>query len=396
MTAFATFPMAPALHGGSLHLRGKLSALAQIADVTAIGITGEGTGHDRMIVPGLREIVVPLHRDHLDAIGAEYRRLGVQAGDVAIARQAQLTPALVAALDHHVPGADVLLASQPYPVPLLTARSDAPLWLNTHNAEGPMRRQISAGSPAARTVVAEIERLERDGLRCAALVTAVTAEDAAQFVAMGVESERVLVVPNGVDCASLKRSSPRWWSRRRSPLTALLLSSRHPPNVKGAKRLLDLLPADLPVRVIVAGSVCEELRESLAGVEVVCPLTEERKLELLRSADIGLNPTTSGGGMQIKVCEYLAAGLIVISTAYGLRGFERLQPGREIEIAAVEDFASRLDEFAARPRRERAARASEARAYAERELDWGMLPARLRAHPVAARVLGLDGGSPRV
>lgn len=56
VTAIARFPMAPALHGGSLHLRGKLSALSQIADVTAIGITGEGAGHDRMIAPRLREI----------------------------------------------------------------------------------------------------------------------------------------------------------------------------------------------------------------------------------------------------------------------------------------------------------------------------------------------------
>jgi hypothetical protein len=45
---------------------------------------------------------------------------------------------------------------------------------------------------------------------------------------------------------------------------------------------------------------------------------------LLAAADAGLNPVLSGGGSNVKLPTYLAAGLAVLSTPFGLRGHARL------------------------------------------------------------------------
>src|SRR5439155_1549071 len=45
-------------------------------------------------------------------------------------------------------------------------------------------------------------------------------------------------------------------------------------------------------------------------------------LPFLRAADVALNPMTEGGGVNLKVPEYLAMGLPVVTTRFGMRGLD--------------------------------------------------------------------------
>jgi hypothetical protein len=49
-------------------------------------------------------------------------------------------------------------------------------------------------------------------------------------------------------------------------------------------------------------------------------------LPLLHAADVGLNPVMAGGGSNVKVPTCLGAGLAVLTTEFGLRGYESLEP----------------------------------------------------------------------
>ena len=69
---------------------------------------------------------------------------------------------------------------------------------------------------------------------------------------------------------------------------------------------------------------------------------------LYAAADIGLNPVTYGSGASVKVIEYLAAGLRVVSTAAGMRGYEQLS-GR-IHKAELGDFAAAIATLGLAPR----------------------------------------------
>ena len=58
------------------------------------------------------------------------------------------------------------------------------------------------------------------------------------------------------------------------------------------------------------------------------------------AADIGVNPVRTGSGSNLKIAEYLAAGLPVVTTPVGMRGFESFR--RWNEVAPLEQFAARL------------------------------------------------------
>jgi hypothetical protein len=55
---------------------------------------------------------------------------------------------------------------------------------------------------------------------------------------------------------------------------------------------------------------------------------------------VALNPVTTGSGSNMKVLRYLTCGLPVLSTPFGMRGFEDLAPW--VEIAHIDHFTDAL------------------------------------------------------
>jgi hypothetical protein len=100
---------------------------------------------------------------------------------------------------------------------------------------------------------------------------------------------------------------------------------------------------------------------------------------LLAAADAGLNPVTSGGGSNVKLPTYLAAGLAVLSTPFGLRGHAPLAGA----VTCIER-AQFADALRHRPRGW-AAR-GEAPPPALAGYAWGTIGAKL-AESLAARVV---------
>jgi len=75
-------------------------------------------------------------------------------------------------------------------------------------------------------------------------------------------------------------------------------------------------------------------------------------LPYFAAADAGLNPIVSGSGANVKLFEYLAARLPVISTQFGVRG-TTLQPDVDFVPYTPDTFKQAIEHFArSRSRRE--------------------------------------------
>ena len=91
---------------------------------------------------------------------------------------------------------------------------------------------------------------------------------------------------------------------------------------------------------------------------------------VLDAADAGLNPMAQGGGSNVKVPTYLAHGLAVVSTAFGMRGYAPLEA--DVTVTPREGF---VDALRARPRGWAARGVAAPAALAD--YAWGALGARL-------------------
>jgi glycosyltransferase involved in cell wall biosynthesis len=95
---------------------------------------------------------------------------------------------------------------------------------------------------------------------------------------------------------------------------------------------------------------------------------------LFAAADVAVNPVGAGSGSNIKVAEYLAAGLPIVTTPVGLRGYEAFAD--LVTVAPLDEFAEAVQ----------TARSGDGRRSALAELTWTALGRRL--HDIYAALIG--------
>src|SRR5690606_37257283 len=131
--------------------------------------------------------------------------------------------------------------------------------------------------------------------------------------------------------------------------TAVFLASGgYKPNDDAAEYICkQLAPSLKNITFILVGSVCDNLKSEIKNslgenVVLMGVVSSEDKSKILLSSDIALNPVTQGSGTNVKVFDYLAAGLNVITTPVGSRGisFTNLENG---VIAELNDFQASIE-----------------------------------------------------
>ena len=121
-----------------------------------------------------------------------------------------------------------------------------------------------------------------------------------------------------------RREMKRQLDLSASPL-AIFVGSAYAPNVQAAEFICKTLAPALPdVAFAICGGVGVELDTetyaALPNVRVTGYLDNAEVHKYLAAADVALNPMFSGSGTNIKMFDFMAAGLPIISTPIGARG----------------------------------------------------------------------------
>ena len=198
--------------------------------------------------------------------------------------------------------------------------------------------------------VARVRAREARAVRRAQVTVVVSDEDAARMVELHrADPARIEVIPNGYDETVVRPPTMDERLAARAKLgiagehVALFVGSDHPHNRDAARLLVERLLPPLArdgFVLIVAGTVGrafgahrEPWLRVLGEVDDLVPV--------LHAADTGLNPVARGGGSNVKVPTYLAAGLAVVTTRFGLRGYPSLEPHVTVAEPNVFDEALR-------------------------------------------------------
>jgi glycosyltransferase involved in cell wall biosynthesis len=392
-------PIDPPVGGGRLRLLGLYHDLGPGLDATYVGTydwSGPGF-RDHRLAPRLREIDVPLSVEHFAAA----ERLRAEAGgrvviDSAFAEQAHLSPDFVEAARRQVRESDVVVFSHPWVHPLVADVIEPSRQLvvyDAHNVEGLLRTRLLDDGGAGTRVARDVVRQEYALCHAADLVLACSQEDRLLFERLyGVPPRKVRVVPNGVFASRIRPAGATDRRQARVSLgvpgerpVALFLGSAYAPNLEAARLIArELVPRFPEVLFVVAGGVGDELGpgpwEGASNLLVTGQVSEEDKLRWLAAADIALNPMLSGSGTNIKMFDFMAAGLPILTTPTGARGID-LGSDPLFELAEPGGLAHGLTRLLADPAH-RCHLAERARAFVERFFAWE------RIAPQLGRLLG--------
>jgi glycosyltransferase involved in cell wall biosynthesis len=396
VTVLNAYSVHPPNHGGRYRMHGLYGALARFADaeLVTLGLHEEGDATIE-VAPGFREVRVARSAAHRDADLAAQLRAGSPVYDITALMHMHHTPAYGRALAVSLEHADVVFLAHPYMANALRASTwRGPFAHDSHNQELALKRDMLKGSPARDELLREVEQAEAYAVRESRVLFAVSRDDLRGLAAAyGDRGEDAIVVPNGTDASSIHfaDAAARGKLRRRLRIAghpiALFLASGHRPNLEAAEHLFETAARMPDVTFAFVGNAADAFlhRELPANVRLVGTVEEGARDVWLEAATVALNPVLYGGGTNLKLMDYFAAGTPVVSTAIGLRG-DVVEAGRHALVAPIDamDEAIRTV-IAGGPGIERMTH--EARLLVEEHFDWQALGRRVHEALVARGLL---------
>lgn len=376
-----SYPVFPPRGGGQTRVFHLYRHLARHFDVALVTLASHGSAaFDAEIAPGMREIRIPksrAHEEHESALSAKVDWVPVT--DAALPRLQSTTPEYARAIAGAARSARAIVASHPYAYPAIAAVGGAPLWYEAHNVEVALKRAMLPANAAGARLLQETREAEAACCARSELITTCTLEDGdalrAEFGTLG---GRLVVVPNGVDLDSVPYVGPEERRRIKARLglegwpVALFLASWHGPNLDAMEFVLAAARVLENHLFLIVGSACQAIaaRPLPSNVRLLGVVDDDAKSLLLGAADVALNPMLAGSGSNLKMLDYMAAGLPVISSPFGARGM--LVDEELVMLAKPEELVAALERAAADPDA-MLERARLARAHVERHFSWKVI-----------------------
>jgi len=193
-----------------------------------------------------------------------------------------------------------------------------------------------------------IEQLERFAIERSDLVLACSSADGTRLSELYGAPRRLAVIPNGFDASWLSFRGDETRDEARAALglapgdrAIVFVGGDAPHNREAvdflARAVLPRLSKD--ARLLVAGRSSRLAESSHPRFRRLGFVADLRPL--FAAADVAVNPVAFGSGSNVKLAEYLAAGLPVLTTPFGLRGFP--QAGHPaLRVVERDDFVDAL------------------------------------------------------
>jgi glycosyltransferase involved in cell wall biosynthesis len=355
--------LAPAQTGGQVHSVSIARALARMGHRVQI-VSIAGRKEDYRVLQLLR--AETKHVD-IDQGTSEDTHLGVVTGLIqTIFRRLKLPRIWQHWLLRHgmiprrlrvgLEAADIVMSDLPYCAPIPGPWRGKPWFLISHNLE---HKLLEQGGARERRFAAWMHAVESAAPRMYTDIFACAEEDQSFFRRHDVAGKLLVpIIRCGVDPADyatsdgLRRRARQELGLLEEEWLLLFSASGFGPNVEAFEAIRQFCRreaaflAQSRVRILVAGSVSSaSFREGPLIVTGRVPAV----LPYFAAADVGLNMVIRGSGSNVKLFEYLAARLPIISTSFGARGTE-LEPGQDYLPCTGENLQDVIATVISRPR----------------------------------------------
>ncbi|WP_187272504.1 glycosyltransferase [Methylobacterium sp. WL9] len=284
------------------------------------------------------EVIVP-PASYGDARHFHYmqNRTGLWLHDVLCLTDYSFSPSFLRRLSEKVSQCDVLVASHPYlaKVAFPIASSRVTRVYEGHNVELDIKSNYfrsSRDTSLTRELLEAVKYGEDFAARQADLVTTVSEDDKIRLYELyGLHTKPITTVPNGANIRpsnllGLEESNEvRASLGIKSGLVGIFLGSSYAANVESYKRGREMLhAAEFRGTMLLVGSIAEADRDCWPDVGFqerwLGFVDSEVRDVLLSTADFALHLIFAGAGTNLKMFDYMGAGVPILANEFGRRG----------------------------------------------------------------------------
>ena len=374
----STFAIYPPQGGGQARTYNLYKNLAKKYDVTIVSFDSvEGEKSKKEIAPGLTELRIPksiLHHQEESAL-AEKAQFVVT--DIAMISLAKYTTDYRKALADEINNSNMIILSHPYLYSEVSSLiKNQKIIYEAQDIEYLIKEEMLPNTEIKRKLLEEIWENELACCQNSEFIMTCSQEDKEKLTALyNIPHDKVIVIPNGVDCALTKYTSieERILNKKRFGIEkekiALFMGSWHKPNLEACEYIIKMAELCPKVKFMLMGSQCQYFQSQKIpfNVGLLGVVNDEEKNRIFSIVDFALNPMTSGSGTNLKMFDYMSAGIPIISTKFGTRGIENKSL---FDIAEVYEMNERINKFKL-SKHERIV--NEARKYVEEKFDWSKI-----------------------
>jgi len=328
----ATYSCYPPRGGGQQRLYNIYSRLAKKFDVTICSIIENDKEEQKLILKnGLTQICIPQSIEHARCQWEIEGKTGLNLYDVLMIDLVERSENYIKKVKKLADDADIVIFSHPYLFVLKNwvDLNEKIIVYESHNVEYLLKKDYAGIRYSQKVFDIEKEAAERSDL-----VFTTSDEDKEHLMLLyGIARNKILVTPNGVDASKIELISLEEKKQLKKEVglsdhrTILFIGSWHPPNLEALKFILDEITSKLSDCVfLVIGSIkhyyMHEYEDFPKNVLAFGVVDEDEKYELYKLADLAINPMFSGSGTNLKMLDYMSAGIPTISTPTGARGLD--------------------------------------------------------------------------
>jgi glycosyltransferase involved in cell wall biosynthesis len=345
----------------SAHLARALSTEFDV-EIVSLGAPGDRPSR-QVIAAGVVETVVPRSQAHADAETLASDELGLPLHELFAAEAARYSPEYVFGLARACRSARMLILSRPYLQPAAAELPrPMPFVYYAHRAEAHAWAPLLRETPLGTQLLERVRSVERRSLADSEAVLVATPEDVRLLAEYGIDPDRPVHVPLGLELAGVRQvdnarreqARDRWLVRFAGSGSAavdrlaVFLGDGDALDV-GAGRRLAAIAGELPRALhVVVGCRLEDLGDEMPpNVVVVGSLLRPMRESLLRAADVSVVPAAHPA-TRLALVECLAAGVPCVVTAAGAYGLP-LDDDVHALVREVREFPDAVRRLLAEP-----------------------------------------------
>lgn len=375
ITVTSTFPIYPPQGGGQARIFHLYRNLAADRKVDIVSFTNtDQPRYEGYISENLKEIRIPKSKKHQEAEWELEKKAKIPVSDIGMIQLYSQTPEYEEKLKESINSSQLVIISHPYLYYAIKKYLDGkPFIYEAQDVEAVIKEQMLPDSRIKKELIRDICQIEKECCEASSIILTCSKNDQILLnQKYDVSMDKMIEVPNGVDCEEIYFTSISERIENKKMLgldqekLGVFMGSWHQPNLEACETIFKIALDCPDTKFLLMGSQCAYFRNRKLpkNVGLLGLVSKEVKNKVFGTVDFALNPMASGSGTNLKMFEYMAAGIPVITTEFGARGIENTE---SLVVADKKDMAEtinhlRLDHMEIKTRK--------GREYVEQDYDW--------------------------
>lgn len=396
ITVASPYKVYPPITGAPLRIFHLYKNLTKWFDIELITYANYGSKLNKAeIYPGLWEISVPKSYAHYKEEMSLYKKMRGSAFEYSLINLYKLSPEYLFELEKSSMSSEVVVSSEPYLFLAIKKVTRKKIWYDSHNVEYELQKSILEKSNYSSELLMQIKNIEEECCKVSELIMVCSSEDKRKMSTLyNINLNKIFVVPNGTESDNIKcivpnkRDEIRYKYNINKNFVAFFIGAYYKPNIRAVEYIIEMAKQLSNVYFIISGSVCNHLKDrSLpSNIKITGQIDERKKNLLLSYADVALNPMMYGSGTNLKMLEYFAYGIPVITTPVGARGLG-VENKKHCLICEIDEFNKTILDFKKYSQTKKDELAINARKHVESEFNWRVIGERTYEYISGAHVI---------